>query len=75
MGSFPESSTHEIHDAIVALNAAAIIANIKLKSEEKKRTQTNVNTNRERDLTSLSQTAGKLFELKYTGLKHGRLYC
>ncbi|KAI5103502.1 centrosomal protein C10orf90-like isoform X2, partial [Silurus meridionalis] len=34
----PESSTHETYDAIVALNAAAIIANIKLHSDQKKRT-------------------------------------
>ncbi|XP_060795055.1 uncharacterized protein LOC132897833 [Neoarius graeffei] len=54
----PETSTHETHDAIVAQNAAAIISNIKLQSEQKKRTQTKDNTNRERDSTSLSRTAG-----------------
>ncbi|XP_026771701.3 (E2-independent) E3 ubiquitin-conjugating enzyme FATS isoform X2 [Pangasianodon hypophthalmus] len=54
----PESSTHETHDAIVAWNAAAIIANIKLQSEQKKKTQTNGNTSGGRDSTSQSKTAG-----------------
>lgn len=65
MGSFSESSTNETHDAIVALNAAAIIARIKLQSEQTKRTQTNGNTNGERDSTLLSKTAGKHLTLMY----------
>lgn len=59
MGFFPEISTHETHDAIVALNAAAIISSIKLQSEQKKKTQTNGNTIGKRDSPFLSKTAGK----------------
>ncbi|XP_053367956.1 (E2-independent) E3 ubiquitin-conjugating enzyme FATS isoform X1 [Clarias gariepinus] len=54
----PEISTHETHDAIVALNAAAIISSIKLQSEQKKKTQTNGNTIGKRDSPFLSKTAG-----------------
>ncbi|KAF5909067.1 centrosomal protein C10orf90 isoform X1, partial [Clarias magur] len=54
----PEISTHETHDAIVALNAAAIISRIKLQREQKKKTQTNGNTTGKRDSTFLSRTAG-----------------
>ncbi|KAF4084844.1 hypothetical protein AMELA_G00110790 [Ameiurus melas] len=53
----PESSTQENHDDIVALNAAAIIANIKRQCEQQKKTQSNGNTTRERDSTALSNTA------------------
>ncbi|TSL04204.1 hypothetical protein Baya_3884 [Bagarius yarrelli] len=44
----PDWSTHEVHDAIVAKNAAAIIANIKLQSEQKKKTQSSGNANGEK---------------------------
>lgn len=66
MGSFPESSTNETHDAIVALNAAAIIARIKLQSEQTKRTRTDSNTNGKGDPTLLGKTASKHLTLMYT---------
>ncbi|XP_058261602.1 (E2-independent) E3 ubiquitin-conjugating enzyme FATS [Hemibagrus wyckioides] len=54
----PDSTTHETHDAIVALNAAAIIANIKLQSEQKKKIQTSGNTDGQKGPASLRKAAG-----------------
>ncbi|XP_026988571.2 (E2-independent) E3 ubiquitin-conjugating enzyme FATS [Tachysurus fulvidraco] len=53
----PDASTHETHDAIVALNAAAIIANIKLQSEQKKKTLISGNTDGQKHSASLSKSA------------------
>lgn len=55
---FSDTSTHETHDAIVALNAAAIIANIKLQSEQKKKTLISGNIDGQKDSASLSKSAG-----------------
>ncbi|KAI5607419.1 centrosomal protein C10orf90-like isoform X2 [Silurus asotus] len=73
----PESSTHETYDAIVALNAAAIIANIKLHSDQKKRTQSDGNPTGERASTSMSKPAGKYsaFRDAYQGFTLSRVYC
>ncbi|XP_046710519.1 (E2-independent) E3 ubiquitin-conjugating enzyme FATS isoform X2 [Silurus meridionalis] len=64
----PESSTHETYDAIVALNAAAIIANIKLHSDQKKRTQSDGNSTGKRASTSMSKPA------ESTGASEGRFH-
>ncbi|KAK3529144.1 hypothetical protein QTP70_018098 [Hemibagrus guttatus] len=53
----PDDTTHENHDAIVALNAAAIIANIKMQSEQKKKTQTSGNTDGQKGSASLRKAA------------------
>ncbi|XP_062858975.1 uncharacterized protein LOC134321266 isoform X2 [Trichomycterus rosablanca] len=70
----PESSTHETYDAIMALNAAAVIANIKLQSQQKKKTQTHGSTNNKKDSASQSKTARCRAEETHTDNQGGATF-